>query len=194
MIQKIEKYEDEYRWLSNFVDCPITISGEFFGVQVDPPEKYASVEHAYQAFKSKDPEVRKKFQYGVKVIKGKTPKGELVVGPLKANEAKKAGRNIQCRGDWDQIKVEVMRALKRQKYSKQPFRRLLLATGDAEIIHGVWWNDTFWGVRYGIGKNIDGRLTMDIRKELQDALIAAGKPAGLQDPAESPDEDWLNHV
>jgi N-glycosidase YbiA len=178
LTKKIEKYEGDYRWLSNFDPVRITYEGAI----------YDSIEHAYQAAKTVDMEERKRFQSGVMVAKGKNPQtGKMVVGYMTAADAKRAGRHLQVRSGWEEMKVPLMKDLKRQKYSKQPFKRLLLETGDAEIIHGVWWNDTFWGVRYGIGKNIDGRLTMDIRAELQAEI----KPI---DPPPDPFDEYTGAV
>ena len=47
-------------------------------------------------------------------------------------------------------------------------RQQLLDTGDAELVEGNSWNDTFWGVsaRTGKGKNWLGRLLMQVRGEM----------------------------
>lgn len=59
-----------------------------------------------------------------------------------------------------------MEDLLRQKFSKTPLRRLLLATGEAELIEGNTWGDTYWGVCHGVGQNHLGCLLMKIRGEL----------------------------
>jgi hypothetical protein len=53
-----------------------------------------------------------------------------------------------------------------QKFSYPYYRDLLLATGDAELIEGNVWNDVFWGVCNGIGKNWLGKLLMQVREVL----------------------------
>jgi predicted NAD-dependent protein-ADP-ribosyltransferase YbiA (DUF1768 family) len=45
----------------------------------------------------------------------------------------------------------------------------LLETGDAELIEGNDWGDTFWGVCGGKGNNFLGKLLMEVRKELRSA-------------------------
>ena len=43
----------------------------------------------------------------------------------------------------------------------------LLTTGDAKIVEGNTWGDTFWGVCGGVGENHLGKVLMRIRAELQ---------------------------
>ena len=47
----------------------------------------------------------------------------------------------------------------------------LIATGNAELIEGNWWKDTYWGVCDGIGENKLGKILMQIRKECIDLYI-----------------------
>lgn len=116
-MKQILGFRGKYRWLSNFPDCPI----EWGGIL------YPSPENAYQAAKSLDPEVRKKF-----------------LG-IKSAEAKKLGRKIDIRPDWHSISLATMTAIQRLKYAQEPFRSKLIATGDAYIEETNTWNDTFWG-------------------------------------------------
>jgi predicted NAD-dependent protein-ADP-ribosyltransferase YbiA (DUF1768 family) len=69
---------------------------------------------------------------------------------------------VPIRSDWDEVKVEVMRALVRIKFSTdlQPH---LLSTGEAELVEGNWWGDQFWGVCDGKGENWLGRILMETR-------------------------------
>lgn len=46
-------------------------------------------------------------------------------------------------------------------------RARLLETGDAMLIEGNTWGDTFWGVCNGQGLNVLGNLLMEIRQELR---------------------------
>lgn len=43
----------------------------------------------------------------------------------------------------------------------------LLETGDEELVEGNKWNDTYWGVCNGKGKNQLGKILMRIREELK---------------------------
>ena len=42
-----------------------------------------------------------------------------------------------------------------------------MATGDAELVEGNTWNDTYWGVCNGVGHNHLGKILMQVRQELQ---------------------------
>lgn len=138
----INNFRGEFDFLSNFTPCPIRYEGIL----------YPSVEHAFQGCKCARPEDRAKIA--------------MLATPALA---KKAGRRVQMREDWDLVKVGVMRELLRIKFSNPALREKLLATGDAVLIEGNTWNDTFWGVCRGQGENNLGRLLMDVRDELKGA-------------------------
>jgi ribA/ribD-fused uncharacterized protein len=72
------------------------------------------------------------------------------------------------RADWDDIKVDVMRGILRAKADQHEYvRRKLLATGDRELIEDSW-RDDFWGWGpHRDGRNMLGKLWMEIRSELQ---------------------------
>lgn len=71
------------------------------------------------------------------------------------------------REDWEEIKISVMEALLRQKFcdARTGLGRMLVDTGDQDIVEGNSWGDRFWGVD-GTGKNILGKLLMHIRDDL----------------------------
>jgi ribA/ribD-fused uncharacterized protein len=142
----ITRFIDEYRWLSNFV--PVEV--EFEGV------KYSSVEHAYQAAKSEDPEWR-----------------EFCATELRPGKIKRGSRRIEIREDWLQIRVDVMRQLLAQKFIQEPYKTLLLETGDTPLTEGNTWGDTFWGVdlETGEGDNVLGNLIMDIRRAVKTLAV-----------------------
>src|SRR5690606_24814424 len=79
------------------------------------------------------------------------------------------------RSDWDRVKVDIMRDILRAKAEQHEYvRRKLLATGDRELIEDSW-RDDFWG--WGPnrdGKNMLGRLWMEIRAELREEKGNAG--------------------
>jgi len=113
---------------------------------------YPSVEHAYQAAKTLD---KDRQQY---IRNLATP-----------NLAKKAGRKLVLREDWEQVKVPIMRELLREKFSQEPEKLVLLATGNEELVEGNWWGDQFWGQSpVGVGENWLGRLLMEIRTDLRE--------------------------
>lgn len=131
----ILEFKGEYRWLSNF--WPIEIS--FDGVS------YPSVEHAYQAAKTA-PSQREPFRTG------------------KARKAKLRGNSIPLRSDWELIKVSIMRTLLAEKFRiNSPLAELLINTAPGQLVEGNNWNDRFWGVCNGSGRNMLGELLMQRR-------------------------------
>ncbi len=109
-----------------------------------------TVEHHFQAAKTDDP------VWAARILNAPTP-----------NAAKKLGRKAPMRPTWDQEKVAVMLALLRVKFLWPDLAAALVATGDATLVEGNWWGDTFWGVCNGVGENHLGRLLMQVREELR---------------------------
>jgi len=143
----IKEFQGANRWLSNFTLCVVELDGVV----------YPSTENAYQAAKTVSIEERKPFETS-------TP-----------GQAKRLGRSVSLRDDWESEKLIVMEYLNRQKFSKAPFKSMLLATGMREIQEGNTWGDTFWGVCNGRGENNLGKLIMRIREELQKPNQPKGK-------------------
>ena len=80
------------------------------------------------------------------------------------------------RPDWDDVKVEIMRGILKAKVDQHEYvRRKLLETGTRELVEDSW-RDDFWG--WGPnkdGKNMLGRIWMEIRDELQhDQMLITG--------------------
>lgn len=143
MSQKIDKFDGtEHAFLSNFYSSPIIYEGIV----------YPTVEHMFQAMKTLDLMQRQK------IANAATP-----------GAAKRMGRQVALRGDWEEVKVDVMRTALQLKFSQPQLKEKLLATGDAELIEGNTWNDRFWGVCNGTGRNMLGTLLMELRRELKEA-------------------------
>jgi ribA/ribD-fused uncharacterized protein len=134
----IDSFQGEYRWLSNFEPVDIVYEAEL----------YPSVEHAYVAAKTLDRDLRKSIA--------------LLPTP---GAAKRAGRSLKLRPDWEMVKLTVMEDLLRQKFQHVRLRRLLMSTVGIDIVEGNTWGDRFWGVCDGVGENHLGRLIMKIRAE-----------------------------
>jgi ribA/ribD-fused uncharacterized protein len=137
--QMIKELSGEYRFLSNFWSCFIEYEGLL----------YPSVENAYQAAKCAN-ELDKDYFL-----------------TCKASDAKRRGRIVKMRPDWEEAKLGVMLQLVRQKFQQEPLRTMLLATGDQEIQEGNWWGDLFWGTVNGVGENHLGKILMKVREELK---------------------------
>lgn len=135
----IDSFTGEHRFLSNFWPAEVELDGIIF----------PSVEHAYVAAKTLDPEVRAEIR--------------LV---NTAGQVKRFGRKLVLRPDWDEVKLSVMEDLVRQKFQHPELAKLLLATGDEELVEGNTWGDTFWGECFGSGANHLGKILMKVRDEL----------------------------
>jgi len=136
----VSEFQGPYRWLSNFWLVPVEMDGMI----------YPSVEHAYQAAKTFEQSARLSIQ-----------------ALLKPGDAKRAGRKVSLRPDWERVKLDVMLSLLRNKFIERTLRAKLLATGDAMLIEGNNWGDTFWGQCRGVGENHLGRLLMWVREEIR---------------------------
>lgn len=83
---------------------------------------------------------------------------------LSPGQAKRLGRTVDMRPDWEDCKVEIMRALVRQKFMDHPsLLAKLVATGDQELVEGNKWGDHIWGVCAGRGANHLGKILMWVR-------------------------------
>ncbi len=140
-VNKIDNFRGEYSFLSNFFNVPV----EWDGL------RYLNSEAAFQAAKVLTDEERMEFIY------------------LDPSRAKRKGRQVKLRADWEQVKYGIMEEIVRAKFTQNAeLREKLLATGDAELIEGNTWGDTCWGVdlRNGKGRNCLGKILMKVRAEL----------------------------
>lgn len=139
--QVIDSFRGSYRFLSNFYPSTITYENVV----------YPTVEHAYQAAKALDAETKESIR----------------VAPTAAI-AKKLGQSCKLIGDWEDLKIVIMRELLFLKFALPSLRASLLETGDADLIEGNTWGDTFWGVCRGRGQNWLGKLLMEVRAEISE--------------------------
>ena len=138
---KIGEFQGEYRFLSNFYPAIVVFEGI----------TYPHVEGAYQSAKTLDMNERRRIA--------------AITDPA---EAKRAGRALQYRADWEQVKFEVMEVCVRYKFTHHPeLREKLLATGDATLEEGNNWGDRTWGMVNGVGENRLGKILMKVRDELR---------------------------
>lgn len=139
-----------YDFLSNFHPSPITVN--LWGADVEVP----TVEHAFQAAKMED--MLDCFQ----VAEAETP-----------GEAKRLGRTLRMRDDWDAVKFRKMEVYLNLKFaSGSRLARMLTGTGDQVLVEGNHWHDQIWGNclckshQFEVGQNHLGRLLMKVRAEL----------------------------
>lgn len=137
----IERFRGDYEFLSNFAPCDVVYEGK----------TYRTVEHAFQAAKTLNEEERKIFRH-----------------VHRPSDAKRWGREVTLRSDWESIKTQVMYELVKQKFNNPMYKEKLLNTGSSLIVEGNDHKDTFWGVCNGTGSNMLGKIIMRVRKELQE--------------------------
>lgn len=134
----ISSFTGEHRFLSNFHPAVVVLDDV----------EYPTVEHAYQAAKTRDAAHR-----------------ALIRAARTPGAAKRLGKTAPLRADWDGgARVDVMLDLVWQKFGRDDLRALLLATGDATLIEGNTWGDVFWGTCRGVGSNLLGRILMAVRE------------------------------
>jgi ribA/ribD-fused uncharacterized protein len=135
---------DEYGEFSNFAPYPIALDGE----------RWPTTEHYFQAQKFEDE------AYQQKIRKANSPMLAARLG---------RDRKQKLRRDWESVKVAVMRKAVREKFTQhEELQQLLLATGDAKLVEHTE-NDDYWGDGGdGSGKNMLGRILMEVRESLRD--------------------------
>lgn len=133
-------FRGEYDFLSNFYKCSV----EYDGIH------YSSVENAFQAAKTLDLEERKQFE--------KCP----------AKEAKKLGKTVKLRSDWEDVKVKIMCNLVFQKFNNSEYLRTRLLIVQDKIVEENFWHDNFWGIckcgRCAGGYNMLGNILQGVRE------------------------------
>lgn len=139
----INQFNGDYAFLSNFYPSPIAWS--------DSEKYYPTVEHFFQAYKTWDIDEHEAIRCAA------TP-----------GEAKRLGRKCHLREDWEKAKDGVMLNALRLKFRNTELRKMLLATGDEFLVEGNAWNDTYWGVCNGKGRNMLGFLLMQLREEIKE--------------------------
>jgi ribA/ribD-fused uncharacterized protein len=128
---------------SNFFPCDIAY-GRFL---------FPTPENLYQALKTKDESIREKFMH------------------ISPTEAKKLGKTIPLREDWEEIKLPVMQYVQERRFEDSYWKWRLLGTKDEELVEYNYWHDNFWGVCTcskceGKGQNHLGKIIMGIRLTL----------------------------
>ncbi|WP_372364670.1 NADAR family protein [Candidatus Uabimicrobium sp. HlEnr_7] len=138
-IIKFYSVVDEYGEFSNFAKYPIKMNGV----------TWPTTEHYFQAMKMVSPQNQKKIR------NAKTAMQAARIGRDRKNKRRR---------DWESCKVEIMRKAVLAKFSQyQELKELLLSTHQAKIVeHTV--NDDYWGDGGdGKGKNMLGRILMQVR-------------------------------
>ena len=132
----IDKFDDEYFFLSNFYPTKITYKGI----------TYRNSESAYQA--QKCPGRASQFQN------------------LSGKEAKELGKQVILRDDWEKIKYSEMANIVYYKFLQNPeLAKKLKDTGNEVLVEGST-SDRYWGKVKGIGMNKLGEIVMQVRESI----------------------------
>lgn len=148
----IRHFQKQYRFLSNFWLARVLLDGVV----------YPSVEHAYQAAKTKSKVVREQIRVA-----------------STAGVAKQLGRALIVHLDWTiPLKLHIMEGLILEKFRNNTnLRNRLCATAPAKLVEGNYWHDNFWGDCFCArcqateGHNHLGKILMRVRNEF-DPLTA----------------------
>lgn len=131
-----------YAWMSNMSEHPVLMKGIFF----------QTAEHAYMWHKTNNEADKAR-----------------IAGASTPEEAKKIGRTVTLREDWETVKRDVMKDVLRAKLIANPDLRIkLMITGNSPIFELTRWHDKVWGICSCQncnfkGKNLLGKLWMELR-------------------------------
>lgn len=139
MLKQIKSFSRNYDFLSNFYDTPVDYNSI----------TYQNSEAAFQAQKTLDETER------------------LLFTNAAPNVAKRMGRKLKIRDDWNEVRVKVMYEVVSAKFKQNLLLAArLLETGDTHLEEGNTWGDTFWGTVNGVGENNLGKILMQVRQEI----------------------------
>ena len=143
----IDCFDGHWAFLSNFYWNEI----KFEGIT------YPTNEHFFQAMKTLDINERRA------IANCRTP-----------GQAKRMGRRVALRPDWEVVKESVMLEGLCLKFADEQLADWLLETGDEELVEGTTWHDNEWGncscpkCAHIEGRNKLGRLLMIVRDMIKD--------------------------
>lgn len=130
-------FKNNFYYLSNMFPCSVRvrISGHEY--------QFTCSEAAFQAVKC--PERASEFT------------------ELDGYAAKRLGKKVQLRADWNAVKLDVMRVIVKAKFDQHPELMAKLKAQPGEIVEDNTWGDTYWGRCNGYGQNHLGQILMSVR-------------------------------
>ena len=143
---RFKKEDFKYGCFSNFYPSII----EYEGL------RYNSLESAFQAAKTSNQEDR------------------IKLSRMNPGHAKRYGRQVSLRSDWEEVKVDIMTELIRNKAFHNPeFCKALIDSKGAYIVEDTTgWHDNYWGdcqcgnCRLKFKHNVLGKCLMKVRDEI----------------------------
>ena len=143
----INCFDGKWAFLSNFYWNEIEHEGIV----------YPTNEHFFQAMKTLDNDERRQ-----------------IANCLTPGQAKRMGRRVALRSDWESVKEDVMFLGLCLKFADEQLADWLLETGDEELVEGTTWHDNEWGncscpkCANIEGKNKLGKLLMRVRDMIKE--------------------------
>ena len=140
----VYQFRGPYWFLSNFSPSSISYMGAV----------WPTAEHLFQAMKSRS------WHGAERILEASTPA-----------EAKKIGRKLELRDNWDRDRKQFMLEVVVKKFRQNDLLRAeLCALEGWMLIEGNDWDDQFWGRTYEspytiptMGKNYLGKILMAVR-------------------------------
>ena len=143
----IDCFDGKWAFLSNFYWNEIEHEGIV----------YPTNEHFFQAMKTLDNDERRQ-----------------IANCLTPGQAKRMGRRVALRSDWESVKEDVMFLGLCLKFADEQLADWLLETGDEELVEGTTWHDNEQGncscpkCTNIEGKNKLGKLLMRVRDMIKE--------------------------
>lgn len=146
----------KYAFLSNFYQRDFWYEGK----------QYPTAEHAFQA--AKDPARSHEFAYRQREDGSREY-------PVHHTPwiAKREGRHLTLRPDWEKVKVGIMESIVREKFTQNPDLADALIAVTEPITEENTWGDYFWGMVNGKGKNHLGKILTRVREQFIEERKAA---------------------
>lgn len=163
MTKTIRNWSDEYDFLRNDFEL-------YTPILLDGINKYETVEHAYQACKTKDPSER-----------------EIIRNAKNGREARRIGRSVTLDSQWEQNKYNIMKSLVHMKFYSNPDLAQRLVNTGSDIIE-LDTSDPFWGRANGDGRNLLGQILMQLREDLKPLYSL------VKNDENDDDNDWYPKV
>lgn len=145
-------FDNEFTFCSNFAACEIEYNGH----------KYKTTEHAFQAAKADNEEER-----------------QWVADAATPGEAKRRGRQVHLRKDWEVVKDQIMLDIIRIKFQNPDMRWRLVKSRDWILCENNYWHDNYWGnctcerCQDIFGQNRLGNILMQVREEVIHEVLEA---------------------
>lgn len=137
------RVNDKYGCFSNFSEHGFELNGKY----------WMTSEHYFQAQKFAETEFEEQVR--------------LSATPMEA-ATKGRDRSKPLRKDWEEVKDDIMRRAVLEKFkANSDAKKILLSTGNEDIIEKTT-KDYYWGCgEDGTGKNMLGKILMETRKILR---------------------------